>query len=229
MTHHTGYEINQLAKEESWRLFRILGELIEGFDHLSGIEPSVSIYGSARVKQGNPVYEKTREIARRLGSMGFNIVTGGGPGVMEAGNRGAAEAGVKSVGLNITLPTEQVPNPYANIQLTFHHFFARKVMLVKYATAFVIMPGGLGTLDELTEVLTLMQTGKLKPFPVIMVDCEYWRGFIDWIHHVACPRGFVAEEDLKLVRVCDDPQEVADIVGKWYHEQVVTGAKMLDA
>ena len=176
MVHHSrpDYEINQLAKEESWRLFRILGELTEGFDHLTGIEPSVSIYGSARIKPGDAIYEKTREIAFRLGQHGFNIVTGGGPGVMEAGNRGAREAGVKSIGLNILLPEEQQPNPYTTLTLTFHHFFVRKVMLVKYATAFVIMPGGLGTLDELTEVLTLIQTGKLKPFPVIVFDCEFW-------------------------------------------------------
>jgi len=229
MVHHArpDYEINQLAKEESWRLFRILGELTEGFDHLGGIEPSVSIYGSARVRPGDTVYEKTREIAYRLGQHGFNIITGGGPGVMEAGNRGAKEAGVKSIGLNIILPEEQQPNPYTTLTLSFHHFFVRKVMLVKYATAFVIMPGGLGTLDELTEVLTLIQTGKLKPFPVIVFDCEFWRGFIDWIHHVVYPRGYVSAEDLKLVRVCDEPSEAADIVKAWYQDKVFTGRELL--
>jgi uncharacterized protein (TIGR00730 family) len=229
MVHHgrPDYEINQLAKEESWRLFRILGELTEGFDHLTGIEPAVSIYGSARVKPGDRIYEKTREIAKQLGQHGFNIITGGGPGVMEAGNRGAMEAGVKSAGLNIILPQEQQANPYTTITLSFHHFFVRKVMLVKYATAFVIMPGGLGTLDELTEVLTLIQTGKLKPFPVIVFDCEFWQGFIDWIHHTVYPRGYLDAEDLRLVRVCDEPAEVADIVKAWYSEKVFTGTELL--
>jgi len=220
------FEINQLAKEETWRLFRILGELTEGFDHLSGIEPAVTIYGSARVKEGSPVYEKTREVARRLGELGFNIVTGGGPGVMEAGNRGAKEAGVKSVGLNILLPEEQAPNPYATLTLHFHHFFARKVMLAKYATAFIAMPGGMGTLDELTEMLTLIQTGKVRPFPVIMFDCEFWKGFTDWIHHVVYPRGYLSEEDLKLIRLCDEPAEVADVVQNWYKEKVLTGREL---
>ena len=142
------YEINELAKEDSWRMFRIMGELVEGFDSLAGIEPAVSIYGSARAKPDDRLYAQTREIARRLGEAGFCIITGGGPGVMEAANRGAFEAGVKSIGLNIELPEEQQPNPYATRTITFHHFFVRKIMLVKYATAFVIMPGGLGTLDE---------------------------------------------------------------------------------
>ena len=150
------YEINDLAKEEAWRMFRIMGELVEGFDTLSGIEPAVTIYGSARLQSDDELYTQTEEIANRLGRMGFSIITGGGPGVMEAANKGAFRAGATSVGLNIELPEEQVCNSYATKSITFHHFFVRKVMLVKYATAFVIMPGGLGTLDELTEVLTLM-------------------------------------------------------------------------
>ena len=158
------YEINELAKEESWRMFRIMGELVEGFDTLTGIEPAVTIYGSARLKADDKIYAQTEEIAYKLGKLGFSIVTGGGPGVMEAANKGAFNAGVTSVGLNIELPVEQACNIYTTKSITFHNFFARKVMLVKYASAFVIIPGGLGTLDELTEVLTLMQTHKIKPF-----------------------------------------------------------------
>jgi len=146
-----GYEINELVKEESWRMFRIMGELVEGFDTLASVEPAVTIYGSARVRPGDELYVKTEEIARRLGKLGFNIITGGGPGIMEAANKGALAARAKSVGLNIELPEEQFCNEYTNMSITFHHFFVRKVMLVKYALAFVIMPGGLGTLDELTE------------------------------------------------------------------------------
>src|SRR4030042_967239 len=161
------YEINELAKEDSWRMFRIIGELVEGFDSLAGLEPAITIYGSARLKADDGLYAQTEEIARRLGELGFNIITGGGPGVMEAANKGALEAGVASIGLNIALPEEQALNPYMTRSIVFHHFFVRKVMLVKYATAFIIMPGGLGTLDELSEVLTLIQTHKIKPFPEI--------------------------------------------------------------
>jgi len=221
------YEINELAKEESWRMFRIIGEMVEGFDKLQGIEPAVSIYGSARLSPEDALYSQTEEIAKKLGELGFNIITGGGPGVMEAANRGAAEAGVKSVGLNIELPVEQVCNPYATKVITFKHFFVRKVMLVKYATAFVIMPGGLGTMDELTEILTLMQTHKIKPFPIIMYDSKFWKGMLDWLHSEVLLRGFVSEEDFDLLRVCDDPQSVIDAVQKWYIRQEVGGRKAI--
>ena len=177
----TEYEINELAKEESWRMFRIIGELVEGFDSLTGIEPAITFYGSSRLKESDKLYTQTEEIAYRLGQLGFSIVTGGGPGAMEAANKGALRAGVESVGLNIDLPQEQACNDYTTKSIVFHHFFARKVMLVKYATAFVIIPGGLGTLDELTEVLTLMQTLKIKPFPVIIFNSRYWKGFLDWL------------------------------------------------
>ncbi len=221
-----GYEINDLAKEESWRLFRIMGELVEGFDHLANVEPAVTIYGSARIKEGHPMYSKTEEIAYRLGSLGFSIITGGGGGVMEAGNKGARAAGATSVGLNISLPQEQLPNRYANISLTFHHFFARKVMLVKYATAFVLMPGGLGTLDELSEVLTLIQTHKIKPFPVILFNTQFWKGLGDWLQHVVLPGGYVSPEDMNRVRVTDDVEEVANIVVTWYKEEKTLGEAM---
>ena len=222
-----GYEINDLAKEESWRMFRIMGELVEGFDTLSGIEPAITIYGSARLAADDELYAKTEEIAHRLGTMGFSIITGGGPGVMEAANKGALKAGVKSVGLNIELPEEQVCNSYTTKSVTFHHFFVRKVMLVKYATAFVIMPGGLGTLDELTEVLTLIQTNKIKPFPVILFDSEYWKGFLDWLRSSVLARKFISEEDFNLLRVCDHPDEIVEIVQSWYTKQEIIGNKAL--
>ena len=222
-----GYEINDLAKEESWRMFRIIGELVEGFDSLSGIEPAVTIYGSARIQPGDELYAKTEEIARQLGETGFSIVTGGGPGVMEAANKGARDAGVTSVGLNIELPQEQACNTYANKSITFHHFFVRKVMLVKYATAFVIIPGGLGTLDELTEVLTLMQTQKTRPFPVILFDSSYWNGFLQWLRECTLAQGFIDEDDFNLLRICDQTDEVVETIQQWYSKQEIVGRKAL--
>jgi len=222
-----GYEINELAKEESWRMFRIMGELVEGFDKLSGIEPAVTIYGSSRVKADAELYTQTEEIAYRLGQLGFSIITGGGPGVMEAANKGALRAGVTSVGLNIELPEQQACNIYCIKSITFHHFFIRKVMLVKYATAFVIMSGGLGTLDELTEVLNLMQTHKIRPFPVILFGSQYWKGFLDWLRTSTLARGFISEDDLHLLRVCDHPDEVIETVQRWYERQEVFGKKAL--
>ncbi|MFH0914779.1 MAG: TIGR00730 family Rossman fold protein [Chloroflexota bacterium] len=220
-----GYEINDLAKEESWRMFRILGELVEGFDKLSDIGPAVTFYGSARLKADDPLYAQTEETARRLGELGFTIITGGGAGIMEAANKGAAKAGAVSVGLNIQLPEQQVCNPYATRSITFNHFFVRKVMLVKYATAFIILPGGLGTLDELTEVLVLMQTGKIKPFPVLLFGSKYWSGFLDWLHQTVLARGMVSEEDFSLLRICDEPAEVASMVQRWYIKQELVGRK----
>ena len=221
----TEYEISDLGKQECWRMFRIIGELVEGFDTLSGVEPAVSVYGSARINEDDEIYAQTVEIAHRLGELGFSIITGGGPGVMEAANKGALKAGVTSVGLNIDLPEEQVGNAYTNKSLLFKHFFARKVMLVKYAVAFVIMPGGLGTLDELTEILTLMQTHKIRPFPVVMFDSRYWEGFLTWLKDFALVRGFISEEDFDLLRVCDQPAEVVETVQKWYIKQEIVGRK----
>jgi len=222
-----GYEINDLAKEESWRMFRIIGELVGGFDRLSGIEPAVTIYGSARLGVNDKLYAQTEEIARRLGEMGFSIVTGGGPGVMEAANKGALKAGVTSVGLNIDLPEEQVSNAYTTKSITFSHFFARKVMLVKYATAFIIMPGGLGTLDEVTELLTLMQTHKIKPFPIVLFNSGYWKGFLDWLQSTVLAAGYISEDDFNLLRICDHPDEVIETVQKWHIKQEVVGRKAL--
>jgi uncharacterized protein (TIGR00730 family) len=221
------YEINQLAKEESWRMFRIIGEMVEGFDSLADIEPAVTIYGSSLLKADNKWYAQTEEIAYGLGKAGFSIMTGGGPGVMEAANKGARQAGAKSVGLNIQLPQEQACNIYADRSMTFHHFFVRKVMLVKYATAFVIMPGGLGTLDELTEVLTLIQTQKIKPFPVILFSSEYWCDFLDWLKETALSHGFISEKEFELLRVFDKPADVIDAVKTWYDHQEIVGKKAL--
>jgi uncharacterized protein (TIGR00730 family) len=221
------YEINELAKEESWRMFRILGEFVEGFDNLSGIEPAVTIYGSARLKEGDALYAATEEIAERLGQLGFSIVTGGGPGVMEAANKGARKAGATSVGLNISLPQEQAPNTYATKSVTFNHFFTRKVMLVKYAVAFIIMPGGLGTLDEVTEVLTLMQTHKIRPFPVILFHGEFWEGFLDWLRDAVLSRKYISKKDFDLLRVLDHADEVVDAIQRWYVRHEVVGKKAL--
>ena len=219
------YEIDDMAKEESWRMFRIIGELVEGFDKLAGLEPAVTIYGSARIGEDDELYSQAEEIARRLGEMGFSIITGGGPGVMEAVNRGALKAGVASIGLNIELPEEQAPNVYTTKSMTFSHFFVRKIMLVKYAVAFVIMPGGLGTLDELTEVLTLMQTHKIRPFPIVLFKYEYWKGFLDWLHNSVLARDFISEEDFESLRVCDEPDEVVDTVKRWHQKQEAIGRK----
>ncbi len=217
------YEINELEKEDSWRMFRIIGELVGGFDALSDIKPAVSIYGSARLKPEDRLYSITEEIARKLGKLGFSIITGGGPGVMEAANKGATDAGAKSIGLNIELPEEQAINKYATRSITFNHFFVRKVMLVKYASAFVIMPGGLGTLDELTEVLTLMQTYKIKPFPVVLFDDEYWKGFLNWLRNKSLTKGYISEKDLSLLRVCQSSGEVAEAIHRWHHKHELVG------
>ncbi|RLC94055.1 MAG: TIGR00730 family Rossman fold protein [Chloroflexi bacterium] len=221
------YEIEEMAKEESWRMFRIMGELVEGFDKLSGIQPAVTIYGSSRLSPADEVYTQTQDIARRLGQMGFSIITGGGPGAMEAANKGAKEAGATSVGLNIYLPQEQMGNAYTTKSITFDHFFVRKIMLVKYATAFVIVPGGLGTLDELTEVLTLMQTRKIRPFPVVLFRSDYWNGFLDWLRHTVLARGCISEEDLNLLRVSDEPETVVEIVQTWYMKHQIVGRRAM--
>ncbi|MBN2239782.1 MAG: TIGR00730 family Rossman fold protein [Dehalococcoidales bacterium] len=217
------YEINDLAKEESWRMFRIIGELVEGFDTLTGIEPAVTIYGSARLSPEDALYAKTEDIAYRLGNLGFAVFTGGGPGVMEAANKGALRSDSMSIGLNIELPHEQSLNRYTNLSIMFHHFFVRKVMLVKYASAFICMPGGLGTMDEVTEVLTLIQTRKIKPFPVILVDSDYWKGLISWLKSTMLKRGFISPEDLNLLRVCDEPEEVIELVQNWHTKQEAPG------
>lgn len=213
------YFINELKKEDAWRLFKIIGDFVDGFEVMPEFIPAVTFYGSARVKEGNKYYEAARELAKKLVAKGFSIITGGGPGIMEAGNRGAKEAGGKSVGLNITLPMEQVPNPYATVTLNFRYFFARKVMFNKYATAYVLFPGGYGTLDEMTETLVLIQTKKLKPFPVILYGSEYWNGLVQWIKDILLPNGFISPEDFSLFQVVDDLDEIVQIIVNFYSQQ----------
>ncbi len=221
------YEINALVKEDTWRMFRIIGEFVEGFDGLQGIEPAVGMYGSARLQPDTPLFAQTTEIARKLGELGFAIITGGGPGIMEAANKGGIEAGVQSVGLNIELPNEQMGNAYTTKAITFKHFFVRKVMLVKYTSAFIILPGGLGTLDELSEVLTLIQNHKMKPFPVILYDSNFWKGFLDWMKTTVLGNNFISESDLDLLRICDTPDAVVEVVQKWYIKHEVVGKRAL--
>jgi uncharacterized protein (TIGR00730 family) len=196
---------------EFMRVVRIALEFIRGFQKLHFIGPVITVFGSARFKEGHPHYEMTRRVGGVLAKEGFVVMTGGGPGLMEAANRGAKEAGGYSVGCNIILPFEQHINPYVDLSVDFYYFFVRKVMLVKYSYAFVIMPGGLGTLDEMSEALTLIQTGKLYDFPVVLVGTDYWKGLTDWISNTLVPAGAISPGDLKYFEVTDDPERVAEI------------------
>jgi uncharacterized protein (TIGR00730 family) len=201
-------EIDEIGRD-AWRVFRIMGEFVEGFEEMGQIGTGVSIFGSARSTPDDPMYQKCVETARVIGEAGFAIITGGGPGMMEAANRGAQLAGVPSVGCNIELPFEQMSNPYLDHSIDFRYFFVRKTMFVKYACAFVIFPGGFGTLDELFEALTLIQTNKVRNFPVVLFGSEYWAGLIDWIRGTMLPGGKIADEDMDLMMVTDDPREAA--------------------
>ena len=210
------YIIDDFKTEDAWRMFRIMAEFVEGFETLSEVGHAVTIFGSARIKRGDDLYKKTEQIARLLVKNGFSIITGGGPGVMEAANKGASDAGGKSIGLNIELPMEQKPNPYANINLNFRYFFCRKVMFVKYAMAYVIMPGGFGTLDEFFEAVTLIQTHKIKPFPVIMVGSAYWSGLINWMKGSLLKEKMISKEDLEIFQVIDDPEDILKTIKKFH-------------
>ncbi len=213
-----GYELNSFDKSEPWRLFRIMGEFVDGFDLLPSVCPAVTIYGSARVKEDEAVYIQTKELAYKLALKGFSIISGGGPGVMEAANRGCREAkekhdlNVSSVGLNIKLPHEQTLNMFADVTIEFRYFFVRKVMLVRYASAYIMMPGGFGTLDELFETVELIQTGKTKPFPVILYGSRYWRGLIDWIKSYTLQNSFISADDFDIIKIMDDPDEITDYI-----------------
>ncbi|NDG86256.1 MAG: TIGR00730 family Rossman fold protein [Proteobacteria bacterium] len=198
--------------KETWRTFRILSEFIKGLEKLNGVTRGVSMFGSARLKDGSKYYELSRKTAKALGKKGFTIITGGGPGAMEAANRGAREAGALSVGLNIKLPFEAHINPYVDITETFNFFFVRKVMLVKYAHAFIILPGGFGTLDEMFEALTLIQTGKISNFPIILMGKSYWAPLMSWIKGTLLENGMIRADDLNDVHLTDDPNEVVRIV-----------------
>ena len=218
---HPGFApINDsLLSRESWKIFQIMAEFVEGFERLACIKPSVSIFGSARTKAEHPYYKLTVDIARELSDAGFSVVSGGGPGIMEAANRGAFEGRSPSIGLNIQLPHEQVGNPYQDISLSFRHFFSRKVMFVKYASAYVVMPGGFGTLDELAEIMTLVQTGKTRKIPIILVHRPFWEGLIDWFKQSLVKEKTIDPEDLNLIKILETPQEVLDAIFAHYEQR----------
>jgi len=210
----------QLSRE-SWRIFQIMAEFVEGFEKLCMIRPSVSLFGSSRTKPEHPWYSKAEQTARLLSDAGFSVVSGGGPGIMEAANKGAQGGKSPSIGLNIELPLEQKPNHYQDISLNFRHFFARKVMFVKYASAYVVLPGGFGTLDEMAEILTLVQTGKSRRIPIILVESEFWAGLLRWFEQVMVPAGTIDRKDLRLLQVCDDPQQIVDAIFAHYESRSI--------
>ncbi|MGF1642880.1 MAG: TIGR00730 family Rossman fold protein [Thiotrichales bacterium] len=209
----------QQLTRESWKIFQIMGEFVEGFERLARIKPSVSIFGSARTPADDPIYQLAEEIAYQLSEAGFAVVSGGGPGIMEAANKGAKRGRSPSVGLNIQLPHEQVGNDYQDIALSFRHFFSRKVMFVKYASAYVVLPGGFGTLDELAEILTLVQTGKSRRIPIILVHRPFWSGLLDWFEQTLASEGKISAEDLRLFKVIDEPREVVDAIFDYYEKR----------
>jgi hypothetical protein len=206
------YVVDEISASESWRLFRIMAEFVEGVEALSRIQPGVTFFGSSRVSPESEQYQAAYAVAREVAGAGYPIITGGGPGVMEAANRGAYEAGGDSVGLNITLPAEQKPNPYVKTLLNFRYFFVRKVMFVKYSCAFVILPGGFGTLDELFESVTLIQTHKIQPFPVILVGRRFWSPLMSWIAGSLEGKGLISESDRRIMRLADTPGDVLEIL-----------------
>jgi len=204
---------------QSWKVFQIMAEFVEGYEKLAEIHPSVSIFGSARFAPDHPSSKLTEEIALKLSNAGFSVVSGGGPGIMEAANKGGFKGKSPSIGLNIELPHEQNPNPYQDVALTFRHFFSRKVMFVKFATAYVVMPGGFGTLDELAEMLTLVQTGKSRRIPIILVDSNFWAGLVDWFKSTLVSAGTISETDLELVQIIDDPDEIIEAIFCYYEHR----------
>jgi uncharacterized protein (TIGR00730 family) len=209
----------QLASEDPWRVFRIMAEFVEGFEVLSEIGKAVSIFGSSRIKPDNKYYKLTEETAYLLAKEGYAIITGSGPGVMEAANKGAKRAGGRSVGLNIQLPSEQKPNKYVDTLLDFRYFFVRKVIFVKYAKAFVIMPGGYGTLDEFTEAINLIQTERIPGFPVVLFGSEYWKGMLDWLKDKVLKNGNISRGDLDIFTVVDEPKEVVAAIKRFYNQK----------
>ncbi|HEB99925.1 MAG TPA: TIGR00730 family Rossman fold protein [Thiotrichales bacterium] len=208
----------QLTRE-SWKIFQIMAEFVEGFERLARIKPSVSIFGSARTPEDHPWYKLAEDIARELSEAGFSVVSGGGPGIMEAANKGAQAGRSPSIGLNIQLPHEQSGNPYQDIALNFRHFFSRKVMFVKYASAYVVLPGGFGTLDELAEILTLVQTGKTRRIPIILVHRPFWEGLIGWFRDTLVEEGTISPEDMDLFQILDEPREVVNAIFEYYDKR----------
>jgi hypothetical protein len=207
------------SARESWRVFGIMAEFVEATERLSQITPAVSIFGSARVKPDSPYFRLAEDIARKLSDAGFSVISGGGPGIMEAANKGAFHGRSLSVGLNIQLPQEQVNNDYQDVSHSFHHFFARKVMFLKFASAYVVMPGGFGTLDELTEALTLVQTGTSRRIPIILVHEPFWRGLLDWFRNTLVEQGMIERSDLDLVCVVNEADAVVDAIFDHYHKR----------
>ncbi len=205
-----------MSARESWRIFGIMAEFVEATERLAAIRPAVSIFGSARIKPESPYYQLTEEIARKLSDAGFSVISGGGPGIMEAANKGAYHGKSPSIGLNIQLPHEQMANPYQDISQSFRHFFARKFMFVKFASAYVVMPGGFGTLDELLEALTLIQTGKSRKIPLILVHEPFWRGLLEWFKDRLVGEGMVSPDDLDLIQVIDEPDQIVEAIFKHY-------------
>jgi uncharacterized protein (TIGR00730 family) len=212
--------MEDLAKSDTWRVFRIMAELVEGFEGLSNIGPAVTIFGSARIAPGSPYYDKCLRVAENLAKDGFAVISGGGPGIMEAANKGAQNGNGTSVGLNIALPMEQTQNPFQDVRIEFRYFFVRKLMFVKYAVAYVIFPGGFGTMDELFEALTLIQTKKIRGFPVVLVGKEYWSGLLDWMKKTALAANSINQEDLDLMHIVDEPEEVCAIINKRYTDRL---------
>lgn len=209
---------NSLVRE-SWKVFQIMAEFVEGFERLATIKPSVSVFGSARSKPDHPHYINAEAIARNLSDAGFAVVSGGGPGIMEAANKGGKAGKSPSIGLNIMLPKEQTPNQYQDIEMNFRHFFTRKVMFVKYASAYVVCPGGFGTLDEMVEILTLVQTGKTRHIPIILVNRAFWSGLIDWFENVLVANDMIKAEDLELISFAETPEEVLKIIFDHYEDR----------
>ena len=210
---------SQHSAREAWRMFEIIAEFVTATERLPAIQPAVAIFGSARITPEHPYFKVAEEIGRRLSDAGFSVISGGGPGVMEAVNKGAYEGASPSVGLNIQLPHEQTANAYQDVSHTFQHFFARKVMFVKLSCAFVMMPGGFGTMDELMEVLTLVQTGKIRRLPVILVNSAFWSGLLDWVRTRLVEEGMIGADDPGLIQVIDDPQQVVDAIFDHYHSR----------
>jgi uncharacterized protein (TIGR00730 family) len=210
------YLIDTMTVQDTWRMFRIMAEFVEGFERLADIRPAVSIFGSARTKRGTSEYNLAERLAGLLVENGYSVITGGGGGIMEAANKGASEAGGQSVGLTIELPFEQKPNPYADTRISFRYFFVRKVMFVKYAMAYIVMPGGFGTVDELFESMTLIQTQKIRPFPVILMQKSYWSGLMDWLQETMLQHEKISNQDLQILHVTDEPEETVEIVNRFY-------------
>ena len=205
---------DEFTHTDPWRVFRIMGEFVEGFDELATLTRGIAVFGSARTKPDDPDYKAAQETGALLAAQGFAVITGGGPGIMEAANRGAFEAGGLSIGCDIELPFEQRPNPYQTLSLTFKYFFVRKMMFVKYSLAFIIFPGGFGTFDELFEALTLIQTRKIRNFPIVLFGSHYWSGLLDWFRAAVLPGGKISDVDMKMFHVTDSPAEVVEIVVK---------------